>query len=429
MSRELRGFRASAAVEDVLGARALKAERFGRHLPYISALRDNVILTRQGDLTAAVTLGGIDSFTCEVGEVDEISAGFARITGQLGERFGFYVNKVSRPAVAELVPPDGMPFAEAVDHAWQASLKARDLKTRSLVLTVLMRPSIVQSFARLSGYFGSGRDFHKDLAVRIEALEEAMTLITAMFSASGVSRLTVSGGDWLALLGAVQGHAYRRAVAEPGQLLSETMTNFDVTFRGRTMVLDTGMGQRFGAIFGIKSYPSRTWPSMLDALELPYDITITNSFTPRRANEMVERIQRTFRQRGASEDAGISLTEQLVEAADDVASGRATFGDHHASVQVFCDTAEELEQAASEIWRAGQETGAVLVREGWAAKALYFAQAPGNWAEAVKTLRHVSNRYEDPGADVRSRFSDQGVCCEHPGQRHREHEGAGRPFL
>ena len=41
----------------------------------------------------------------------------------------------------------------------------------------------------------------------------------------------------------------------------------------------------------------------------------------------------------------------------------------------------------------------------------------------------VGNRYADPGADVRPRFLDQGVCCEHPGQRHREHEGAGRPFL
>ena len=40
----------------------------------------------------------------------------------------------------------------------------------------------------------------------------------------------------------------------------------------------------------------------------------------------------------------------------------------------------------------------------------------------------VRNRYADLGADVRLRFSDQGVCCEHPGQRHREHEGAGRPI-
>lgn len=45
---------------------------------------------------------------------------------------------------------------------------------------------------------------------------------------------------------------------------------------------------------------------------------------------------------------------------------------------------------------------------------------------SAQPLERIGNRYEDPGADVRLWFSDQGVCCEHPGQRHREHEGAGR---
>ncbi|MFV1495629.1 type IV secretion system protein B4 [Phaeobacter sp. JH85H1] len=384
MSREFRGLIASSAVRDALGDKVLKAERLGRHLPYIAAVRDNVILTRQGDLMASVTLGGIDSFTSDDARIDEISEGFARIVSQLGERFGFHINKVSRPDVADLAAPDGMPFANAVDAAWQRSLRARDLKARTLMLTVLMRPSMPQAFSKVLGALGGGRDFQKDIDTRIVALEEAMTLLMAMYSDAGAARLTVSSGDWLAVLAAVHGQRYGKIIAAPGQLLADTMSNFDVSFQGKTMRLESGGSPRYGAIFGMKSYPSRTWPTMLDALELPYDITITNSFTPRRANEMVERIQRTFRQRGASEDAGVSLTEQLIEAADAVASGRSTFGTHHASVQVFCDSAEELEQAASEIWRAGQETGAVLVRESWAAKALYFAQAPGNWAYRIR---------------------------------------------
>ena len=40
----------------------------------------------------------------------------------------------------------------------------------------------------------------------------------------------------------------------------------------------------------------------------------------------------------------------------------------------------------------------------------------------------VCNRYADPGGNVRLCFLDQGVCCEQPGQRHRKHEGAGRPI-
>ncbi len=76
-----------------------------------------------------------------------------------------------------------------------------------------------------------------------------------------------------------------------------------MTFAGKRVEIDTGAGQRFGTIFGVKSYPARTWARMLDALELPYDIVITNSFTPARNNEIEERIKRTARQMRASEDA------------------------------------------------------------------------------------------------------------------------------
>ena len=45
---------------------------------------------------------------------------------------------------------------------------------------------------------------------------------------------------------------------------------------------------------------------------------------------------------------------------------------------------------------------------------------------AVPAFDGVCNRYDDLGADVRPGFIESGVCCEHPGQRHREHESAGR---
>ena len=388
-----RGITATDAARDLLGAKILKTERLGRHLPFLSALRDDVILTRQGDVMASVTLDGIDSFTSDDGSIDEISESFARIVGQLGERFGFYVNKVSTPERIDLPEPDAEGFSIAVDRAWRRSLERRTLKRRVIMLTLLMRPSITDRLPWLAGR--AKRSFDLDLDRRIEALEEAMNLVRGMYASAGFRRLTVSDGRWLGLLAAVLGQTYGRMIAAPGQLLAETMTNFDMTFQGKWMVLEDGMTRRFGAIFGVKTYPTRTWPTMLDQLELPYDIVLTNSFTPRRTNEMVEKIQRVHRQRGASEDAGASLTEQLVQAADDAASGRSVFGDHHCSVQVFADSEDELERAAAEIWRAGQETGAVLVRERWAAKALYFAQAPGNWSYRIRDGIVSSNNFAE----------------------------------
>jgi len=66
-----------------------------------------------------------------------------------------------------------------------------------------------------------------------------------------------------------------------GQFLSEAVASSQMTFSGKRVEIETGAGQRFGTIFGVKSYPARTWARMLDALELPYDIVITNSLSTR----------------------------------------------------------------------------------------------------------------------------------------------------
>ena len=381
MSGRLRGFFGNATVTDVIGDQALRNERMGRHLPYISAVSDEVILTRQNDVMASAVVEGIDSFTADDGRIEEVSRSFSRIVGQLGERFGFHVNKVSLPEEVDLLDPDEAGFAAAVDVAWRSSLARRDLKRRVIVLTVLMRPSLTDRLAWAPWLSGRARrDFDADLSRRVVQLEEAMGLIAGMYASDGFRRLSVKSGEWLALLSAIHGQTYSRMIAEPGQLLAEVMTNFDVTFQDKVIVHEDAVGRRYGTIFGVKTHPPKTWPTIFDQMDLPYDIVLTNSFTPRRDNEALEKIQRIIRQRGASEDAGVSLTDQLIEAADAVASGRTVFGDHQCTVQVFTDSPAELEKAAAEIWRAGQEAGAVLVRERFAAKAAYFSQAPGNWA-------------------------------------------------
>ena len=46
----------------------------------------------------------------------------------------------------------------------------------------------------------------------------------------------------------------------------------------------------------------------------------------------------------------------------------------------------------------------------------------------VQPLQRVRNRYKIRGAEVLLRILNRGVWCDRPGQRHREHEGAGRPI-
>ena len=93
MSADLRGlFLRGGAVKSVMRPEELGAESLARHLPWLSALGDEVILTRQGDLMASAVLEGQDSFTTEEAELSLVTASFARLIGQLGEGFGFHVS-------------------------------------------------------------------------------------------------------------------------------------------------------------------------------------------------------------------------------------------------------------------------------------------------------------------------------------------------
>ena len=140
---------------------------------------------------------------------------------------------------------------------------------------------------------------------------------------------------------------------------------------------------------------SKSLPTVLDALELPYDIVVTNSFTPIRNNEAEEKIARTARQMGATEDAAQSLRAGLYDLLDDIASGRGVLGKHQLTVMVTAASEKALEEAASEVWRAGQESGATLVRESFAARAMFFSQAPGNWRYRHRAALTTSTNFAD----------------------------------
>ncbi|WP_417725790.1 type IV secretion system protein B4 [Salipiger sp.] len=385
-------FEESTVLRSVLPESFFVEEAVARHLPYLSAKEDDLIMTRQGDLLASAVIGGIDSFTAEASEIEALTQGFARLVGQFGERFGFYVNKITIPAKLDLASFDEDGFAAEIDRHWRTAIRNKDLKRRVLLLTVAMRPSPTQKM-------GLGKavksTFEADLALRKDRITEAMGLLQAMYHGVGFRRLRVSGGEWLGYLGTIQGQTFQPMHGQPGQFLSVSMTNAQYHFNGKRFTIDNGMAWRFGAIFGVKSWPNKTLPTVLDALELPYDIVITNSFTPVRNNEAEEKIARTARQMGATEDSARSLRDGLYELLDDIASARAVLGKHQLTVMVTADSEKDLEEAASEVWRAGQESGATLVRESFAARAMFYSQAPGNWRYRHRATLTTSNNFAD----------------------------------
>ncbi|MGV8950841.1 MAG: hypothetical protein ACOH2M_07025 [Cypionkella sp.] len=258
MSADLKSlFTATPALKSVMRAEDLGAESFARHLPWLSAPEDDVILTRQGDLMASAVVAGQDSFTSEEAELTLATASLARLIGQLGEGFGFYINKLTLPDAPALKPFEGDDFAGAVDQRWQSHLKARALKRRVLLVTLILRPTVLNRMPILGGLLKSG--FVEDMSARRERLNEAMGLMSGVCQGLGFRRLTIASGEWLGLLGVVLGQPSARIQPMPGQFLAQAMTSLQAVFAGKQVRFETGMATRVGTIFSVKTYPGRTW--------------------------------------------------------------------------------------------------------------------------------------------------------------------------
>ncbi|WP_254655194.1 MULTISPECIES: type IV secretion system protein B4 [Sulfitobacter] len=369
------------------------------------------MVLREGDLMATLRLDGLNPMTTPDDQLDALKRAVAAIVAQTGNVFGYYIHRISVPQDLSLSPIDGDSFAAELDRRWQRHITDLQPKKRQLYLSIIRRPSIgarlplIRALAR--------KAWARDRDARVQELNEVVGFFKVALSSASPVRLTRTGGEWLGYLNAL--NAGRFAPIGFGQSalpLSHTLSNSRATFDGDvvTIACATTGKQKFGSLFSIKSYPSVTDVTLLDALDLPLDMVLTNSFSPIPGNIMAERIQRIIRQMHASDDAAVSLREELVVAADDQEAGRIGFGDHHLSVAVYADDRDTLEQAAAQIKRVGQEIMAVIVRENMALKATYFAQSPGNFGYRARKTPISSVNFADFAAlhgSVEGRSSDR----------------------
>lgn len=364
------------------GGRAATLEsHLSEHLPFVAFHERDMIVLREGDLMATLRLDGLSALTTPDVDLDALKRAVAAIIAQTGNAFGFYIHRVAVPQEVGLPAIPGENFAAEIDRRWQRHLHTLAPKTPRLYLSILRRPDIGARIPLLGAL--AKRTWVKDKAARARELNEVAGFFETALSAARPIRLTRDGGEWLGFLGALLSGRFVPIAAPCSFLpLAHCLGTCRATFETDMVRIDcaTTGRTRLGALFSIKSYPALTDVTVMDGLDLPLDIVLTNSFTPIPANIMAERIQRIVRQMRAADDAAVSLRDQLLEAADDQEAGRIAFGDHHLSIAVYAETREMLEHAAAEIKRLGQEMMAVIVRENMALKATYFAQVPGNFA-------------------------------------------------
>ena len=155
-----------------------------------------------------------------------------------------------------------------------------------------------------------------------------------------------------------------------------------VSFGSQTAELSAAgrEGRGFVGLVSVKNYPGQTSPGMFDELlRLPLELLVTQSFAFVDRQESLGRMNLTLRRMRASDDEAVSLRSELSLARDDVASGRASFGEHHLTIAVRGKTPLQVDAGIAEVQASLTDLGIISVREDIALEPAFWAQFPGNF--------------------------------------------------
>lgn len=365
----------------------------GARLPYGRQVDDLTIETRDGLLMQFIHLGGMAFETADTDEINYRKAlRDAALRSFASSRFAVYHHIIRREVAADLQGEFGDDFSQTLDRVWRQRLSTKKLYINELYLTLVRRPlqGKVGVLERITKGFSGGQTL-SDAARVIELRELAAARESLLASLTPYEPRTLSAYqtpkglcseplEFLSLL--LNGEA--RPVLLPKSDLGHYLPYRRISFGSDTIEFSKAgdLPRGFGAIISVKDYPPQTAPGMLDdLLRLPYELAVSQSFGFVERQASLERMNLALRRMRSADDEAVSLRNDLMTAKDEVAAGRAAFGEHHLSVMVRGETPEALNEAVAEVLAAFTDMGVIAVREEVNLEAAYWAQFPGNFRD------------------------------------------------
>ncbi len=383
-----------------------REQRVGSHLPYARHVDDVTLETRDGMLLQTIRLGGLLFETADSEELNyRAELREAMLRAVASSRFAVYHHVVRRKAETLLdgAYPDA--FSRQLDERWRARLQSREMYVNELFVTLVRRPvqGRIGLADRVRGWFArTVEDRAAMLATEQRALDTASEALVAALGAYAPRLLRVHEtpdgprSEPLEFLSCLL-NAELRPVGLPHGDLGHHIPARRISFGQDAFELGAAgdSPRKFGAVISIKDYPAQTMPGMFDELyRLPMQLTVSQSFAFVERGAALGRMNLALRRMRSSEDEALSLRDELARAKDDVASGRAAFGEHHTTVTVHADSLAALDGNVAEVMAALADLGIVAVREDIALEPAFWAQFPGNFKyiarRALVSTRHFA---------------------------------------
>lgn len=135
---------------------------------------------------------------------------------------------------------------------------------------------------------------------------------------------------------------------------------------------------RFGAALGVKEYVATTYPDMfVPLLSLPFALNWVQSFMYIEKEKAKGMFAAQRRRMISAGDEAISQIAILEDAADDLMSNRFAAGEHQATLVIWGDELDQMQELVAAGHAALSSPGFVVVREDLALQASVFSALPG----------------------------------------------------
>ena len=371
-------------------AASAREQSAGKHLPYGRHVDGQTIETRDGLLIQILRVRGLLFETADTEELNYRKRLRDALFQAVGSsRFAIFHHVIRRETEVgcPAIFPDS--FSQRLDTMWRARLGGRKLYVNEHYLTLVRRPLRVRlsGLARLRRSLGRVADDFQTSRYDLQQLTQAREAIVASLGNYGPQVLGVyetPQGPCSELLEFLSYlfNGELRSVLLPQQDLGEYLPYRRVSFGESTVELGpAGANPRsFLGLVSIKDYAGQTAPGMLDELlRLPFELTVSQSFGFVERRTALSRMNLALRRMRSAEDEAISLRTELLNAKDEAAAGRASFGEHHMTVAVRSDTPAGVDQGVAEVQAALGDLGITAVREDIALEPAFWAQFPGNF--------------------------------------------------
>ncbi|MGE0115002.1 MAG: VirB4 family type IV secretion/conjugal transfer ATPase [Steroidobacteraceae bacterium] len=392
-------------------SRQRREQAASTQIPYAALVSEHLVRTHEGDYVQVFKLTGA-SFESEDDEAlnnwhERLNVTWRNLASP---NVAIWTHLLRRRERAGMIEMGGEDFASRLAHHYQQRLAGETLMVNELYVSVVYRPVTGAAPSLLARLLSSTQSTHNDseLAEAMDACEKLGQVVLTSLARYEPERLGVyalpgrSGSRLLELFGVLINGEWQ-AMSLPRAPLNAVLATTRVLFGSEVIEYRPPTGMRYGALLGIKEYPTPTQVGMFNALlSAPFPLVLTQSFTFLGKATGQGLLQRQHARMANAGDFAVSQAEELVDALDALTSNEFVMGDHHFTLQVLTEQDEgdqpisRLKQLNDQVAKARTllaDAGMTVAREDLALEAGFWAQLPGNFRDRPRKAPITSRNY------------------------------------